>query len=189
MVAPTKINEERLRIMLSSGISKSKIAAKLGVTPGAITRRIKSLGIQSTALVVGSKKSSQALVTSGLKATEQLTRINTTANSLLDEAMTAIESQAEATKPMLFGTPDQMKEPLPVDLGAARQVALKAMAEIRSQLQLHLEISKTLYSIEEADAFRRTILEVLEDVDINVRNEVVKRLRSKRAIKSAIEGI
>ena len=53
MAAHAIIDEERLRIMLSSGITRSKIAEKFGVTKGAVTLRIKALGIQTTKAITG----------------------------------------------------------------------------------------------------------------------------------------
>jgi hypothetical protein len=67
-----------------------------------------------------------------------------------------------------------------------RQLALQAMAEIRNQLKLQLEIFQALFSLQAAEEFQNVVLETIAEVDPNVRGEIIRRINAKRSIRSAV---
>ena len=66
-------------------------------------------------------------------------------------------------------------------------MAVKLMAEIRSQLRLQIEIFSTLYSMQEAQKFQKIVLDVIGKVDPGVRNKIIQELNAQSAIRSAIK--
>jgi hypothetical protein len=66
------------------------------------------------------------------------------------------------------------------------EIALKAMAEIRGQLKLQLEIFETLYSVKAVQEFQETVLQTISEVDKDVRQEIINRLNQKRTIRSSL---
>lgn len=92
-----------------------------------------------------------------LDAIEQLQKINDRANELLDE----VESDPNLT--------------------------LKVMGEIRGQLKLQLEIFQALYDLQAVEEFQRSVLEAIGEAAPEIRNAIISKLNSKRAIRSAVK--
>ncbi len=141
--------------LVDEGLNQVKIAKYFGVTKQAISKRKKELRGHTTKVVV-SKKIKQ-VVDNKLDAIEQLKKINTEANKILDE------------------------------LEQNSTIKLKAMAEIRQQLALQLEIFQTLYSLQAAEEFQKAVLETIAEVSPDVRRKIINRLNEKRSIRSAIK--
>jgi len=97
------------------------------------------------------------VVGKNLDAIAQLQKINSEANRLLDE---------------LEQTPN---------------LKLKAMAEIRGQLRLQLEIFQTLYDMKAVEEFQKEVLSAIGEAAPEVRRAIVDKLNQKRAIRSAIK--
>jgi len=60
------------------------------------------------------------------------------------------------------------------------------MAEIRGQLGLQLEIFQALFSLQAAEEFQSTVLEVIREVDPHVRDKIIRRLNERRTIRQAV---
>lgn len=88
-----------------------------------------------------------------LDAAEQLKKINKKANQILD-----------STDPK---SPD---------------IVLKAMAEIRGQLKLQLEIFQALYNVEEVAKWQNELMEILGEIAPDARDRFYQRLRERRPI-------
>jgi len=102
-------------------------------------------------------KKAEVVIEERLDSIAQLNNINDKANDLLDELE---------------------KNPA---------LKIRCMAEIRGQLELQLKIFQTLYSIQEAKAFQETVLEVIGEVDPNVRKTIIERLNQKRTIRQSVK--
>jgi hypothetical protein len=68
-----------------------------------------------------------------------------------------------------------------------RELALKAMQEIREQLKLQLEIFQTLFDMRAAMQFQAEVLEVIGRVSPEVRDELIRRLTEICALRSAVD--
>jgi hypothetical protein len=143
-----KIDKVKLSQMLRSGKSQRECAKVFGVTEGAISQAKKELNINVVKSVA--LENAHKVVTKNLNSIEQLQKINDYANELLDllmrwnrgdkEALQILESQVRKVK--VKGTEEEITEYRFKD---PRELALKAMAEIRSQLSLQLEIFESLF--------------------------------------------
>jgi len=96
-------------------------------------------------------------VDKSLNAIDQLQKINVEANRLLDE---------------LAQTPE---------------LKLKAMAEIRGQLKLQLEIFQSLYELKAVEEFQQEVMDVIGDLNPDARDKIVRGLVQKRAIRTVIK--
>ncbi len=142
--------------MLSSGKSQKEAAQVFGVTEGAISRAVKTLNIGVVKNVT--LESAHKVVEKNLNTLDQLQKINTYANELLDllmlwnkedeVAIQILESQVRKVK--IGKGEDFVKE---FKFKDPRELALKAMAKIRGQRELQLDIFKTLYDVEPAAEF------------------------------------
>ena len=97
------------------------------------------------------------VVDKNLNAIDQLYKINEAANMLLDE------------------------------LEAKPDLKLRAMAEIRNQLRLQLDIFQSLYDMKAVQEFQDEVLTAIGDASPDVRDKIIRSLNEKRAIRSAVK--
>ncbi len=68
-----------------------------------------------------------------------------------------------------------------------RQLALQAMAEIRNQLKLQLDMFQALYDLRAAQEFQDEILTAIGEVDPDVRTKIIRKLGEKRALRTVVK--
>ncbi len=186
------IDNVKLSQMLRSGKPQRQIAKFFGVTEAAITNAKKRLNIsviKNLAL-----ENAGRVVDKNLNAVEQLQKINDYANELLDllmrwnrgdkEALQVLESQV-ATKKVRVGNQEEFVKEF--KFKDPRELALKAMAEIRGQLKLQLEIFQALYDLKAIEEFQQEVLTAIGEESKDVRDKIINRLNKRRAIRAAIK--
>jgi hypothetical protein len=156
-MANGKIDKLKLSQLLRSGKSGKDCAKVFGVTEGAISQARKELNIAVVKSVA--LETAHQVVEKNLNAVDQLLNINRKANTLLELAI-----QAED-----------------------HDTTLKAMREIRGQLELQLEIFKTLYDIQAVADFQREVLTAIGEVDSGVRNLIINRLKEGRSLRQSVD--
>jgi len=154
-MANGKIDKLKLSQMLRSGKSGKDCAKFFSVTEGAISQARKELNIAVVKSVA--LETAHQVVDKNLNAVDQLRNINHKANDLLELAIKA----------------------------ADHDTTLKAMREIRGQLELQLEIFKTLYDLEAIADFQREVLTAIGEVDRDVRDKIIQRLKESRALRGS----
>ena len=127
-----------------------------------------------------------------IHALDQLQKINRDANELLDllmrwnrgkeDALQVLESQARKIK--VRGQKEEISEYRFKD---PRELALKAMGEIRDQLKLQLEIFQALFDLQAVKQFQSEVLEVIGSVSAEARDEIIRRLTERNALRSALD--
>jgi len=186
-----KINDRRLlKLIDKDGKSQSESAKALGVSRQAVSKRLQELRGKTTKVVVAKKV--DQIVDQKLDAVAQLQKINDYANELLDllmrgtrgeeEALQILESQVKRVR---IGK-DEDLEIKEIKFKDPRELALKAMSEIRGQLKLQLEIFQALFSLQAAEEFQNVVLETISEVDPDVRSEIIRRINAKRSVRSAL---
>jgi AcrR family transcriptional regulator len=185
-----KISNIELEEMVRQGLGVSKIARELGVTKGAISKRLKALSVAINQRVV--LHDAGEIVEKKLDAIAQLQKINDYANELLDllmrwnrgdqEALQILESQVRKVK--VRGSEEEITE---YKFKDPRELALKAMGEIRGQLNLQLEIFRALYDMSAVAEFQKEVLESIKEVAPDVRDKIIFNLQKRRAIRSTLD--
>lgn len=186
-----KINNTKLIRLIDKGYSQAETAKLFGVSRQAVNQRLKELRGRQTRVVVAKKV--EHMVDRKIDSMEQLQKINDYANELLDllmrwnrgdeQALQILESQV-ATKKVRIGDDEEfvkeykMKDP--------RELALKAMAEIRGQLKLQLEIFQALFDLNAAQEFQNEVLEAIGEASPETRNAIISKLNQRRAIRSVV---
>lgn len=155
-MANGKIDKVKLSQLLRSGKSGKDCAKFFGVTEGAVSQARKELNISVVKTVA--LESAHQVVEKNLNAVDQLLNINRKANTLLEVAIQAKD----------------------------HDTTLKAMREIRGQLELQLEIFKTLYDLEAVAEFQREVLTAIDEVDRDVRDRIVQRLKENKALRGSV---
>ena len=174
-----KIDIIKLNRLLRAGKSQREVAQVFGVTESAVSKKKKELNfnvVKSIAL-----ENAGRVVDKNLNTVEQLQKINNYANELLDllmrwnrgdkEALQILESQV-ATKKVRVG--DQEEFVKEFKFKDPRELALKAMAEIRGQLKLQLEIFQALYDMKAIEEFQQEVLTAIGEVSKDVRDRICK---------------
>jgi hypothetical protein len=162
-----KISLNDLEKLLREGVHQSEIARQLKVSKQAISkavRRLKRLNDQAAISV--SAPVIKVLVGSKIDGMKQLKKINDVVIheiNLLHQKIKDAEGKERE------------------DLITQR---LKHVAEVRKQLGLLLDICKELYNAEEVQHFQQTVLAAIGEVDENVKDEIIRRLRSLRSARS-----
>ena len=156
-MANGKIDKLKLSQLLRSGKSGKDCAKVFGVTESAISQARKELNIAVVKSVA--LETAHQVVDRNLNAVDQLLNINRKANTLLELAI-----QAED-----------------------HDTTLKAMREIRGQLELQLEIFKTLYDVQAVADFQREVLTAIGEVEPGVRDLIINRLKEGRALRQSVD--
>ncbi len=184
-----KIDEFELQKLLDQGFNQVEIAKHFGVSKVAVCKKIKRLSEGKTKVTVLEKAGQ--IVENKLDAIEQLKKINDYANELLDllmrwnrgdkAALQVLESQVTNRKVRIGKKTEFVKE---YKFSDPRQLALRAMGEIREQLRLQLEIFKALYDMQTVKEFQEEVLDVIGSVDPELKDRIIWRLKQRRAIRS-----
>jgi hypothetical protein len=185
-----KIDRIKLDQMLRDGKPQKEIAQFFEVSEGAISKaknELKVAVVKNVAL-----ESAHKVVDRHLDTIGQLQKINQNANELLDllmrwnrgdnEALQILESQVRKVK--IRGSEEEVKE---YKFKDPRELALKAMQEIRGQLTLQLDIFKTLYDVQAVAEFQKEVLTAIGEVSPGVRDRIIQRLKESRAIRQSVE--
>lgn len=186
-----KISFIQLEQLVRKGNGVSQIAKKMGVTKGAVSKALKKL---NTAIVKDvALRSAPEVVDKKINAIEQLEKINSYANELLDllmawnrgdnKALQVLESQITNKKIRVGDKKEFVREYKFTD---PRQLALRAMAEIRGQLEVQMELFKTLYNADEVAAFQKIVMEEIGSVSPETKARILQRLNERRAIRSTL---
>jgi len=187
-----KIDRVKLNQLLTAGKPQREVAQVFGVTEGAISKAKKELNlavVQNVAL-----ENAHKVVDKNLNAVEQLQTINKKANQMLNELTgedKIIDRIVKAVEGALTYEGDPKKQGAYIrrivkQISQDRFLAIKAMAEIRGQLNLQLDIFKTLYDMEAVAEFQREVLNAIGEVAPNVRDRIIKQLKESRALRSAV---
>ena len=190
VVSQTKVSNIELERLVRQGLGVSEIARKVGVSKGTVSSRLKALNVAITKNVT--LHHAGEIVDRKLDAIGQLQKINDYANELLDllmrwnrgdeEALRILESQVRKVK--VRGSEEEVTE---YKFRDPRELALKAMAEIRGQLALQLEILKALYDMSAVAEFQKEVLEAIGNASPELRDKIIHNLQKTRAIRSTLE--
>lgn len=179
-MAQRKISNVELERCFKEGNSVSQIARILGVSKGTVSKRLKALNMGICKNVT--MHHAGEIVKKEINAADQLQKINDHANRLLDLLMVCVNGDEAAKKaaaarlgPMGPGSKDP------------KELALKCMQEIRSQLKLQLEIFQTLYDMQAVADFQREVLQAIGDADLETRDRIIRNLQKRSAIRSTLD--
>jgi len=186
----SRIDDKLLLQLVRNGNTVSGIARKMGVNKSTVSRRLQALRVAINRNVT--IRAAHKIVDREINALDQLQKINRDANELLDllmrwnrgedDALQVLESQVRKIRvrgreEVITGF--KSRDP--------RELALKAMQEIREQLKLQLEIFQTLFDMRAAMQFQAEVLEVIGRVSPEVRDELIRRLTEICALRSAVD--
>ena len=184
------IDDNQLLQLIRNGDTVTEAARKLGVGLAAVSKRLKRLNVAISRNVT--IRTAHKIVDREINALDQLQKINRDANELLDllmrwnrgedDALQILESQVRKIK--VRGQEEEVAEYRFKD---PRELALKAMQEIRGQLKLQLEIFQALFDMQAVKQFQTEVLEAIGSVSTEVRDAIIRRLAEENAIRSTLD--
>jgi len=184
-----KIDRVILNKMLRAGKTQKEAAEFFGVSEVAIWKARKGLNVAVVKNVA--LESAHKVVEKHLDTLSQLQKINSDANELLDllmrwnrgdeGALQILESQVKKVR--VRGSEEEVTE---YKFKDPRELALKAMQEIRGQLGLQLDIFKTLYDVQAVAEFQKEVLSAIAEVSPDVRDRIIQKLKESRALRQSV---
>jgi len=162
-----KINLIELDRLTREGKSGVDLAKHFNVSRAAICQARKKLKVNIVRTV--SMDRAAQVVDTHLDMMGQLRNINHTINQELDRAKQNIES-AE-----------------PKDKCSMQQIIIRLSAEIRKQLSLYLSIAETWHDQKIMAEFQQELIDILKEVSPEVKDEFVKRIKQRQAIRGVVQ--
>ena len=162
-MARPKIDPDTLHRYLDANHSQADAAKHFGVSEAAISQRVKKLQI-ATSKVVALEKAHE-MVDQKLDANARLQRVQQVIDDELSWAV------------------DQAQQP-GADRAKLQELVLKLAAEVRQQLGLQLNITRTLVDLKVVREFQRSVTETIAEVDPSVAREIVAKLKERRALRA-----
>jgi hypothetical protein len=165
-----RIDPKKLAELLRQGKSQAECARHFGVSDAAIHKARKKINLNVVKNVA--LENAHRVVNKNLDAISQLQKINEFANELLDQLMRWTRGDGEEVQ---FVTEYKMRDP--------RELALKAMAEIRGQISMQVEILQTFCNMKAVEEFQQEVLEAIGSVTPELRNRIIQRLKEKSTLR------
>ena len=162
-----KINIKEMITMIDQKVPITDIADHFGTSKQAIYQAVKKCGLETSKSIVN--ETVKEVVEHKLDAIEQLNKCNKHANDMLDLLMRWTNGEDEVlhilennVRRVNVGTRDEPQWMEQINIKDPREIALKAMGEIRQQVNLMLEIQKTLHHMTEVKEVLSGIVEIVK---------------------------
>ncbi len=160
----TKLDPDALHRYLDAGHSQADAARYFGVSESAISQRVRTLQIATTKVVALERAGE--VVDQKLSATARLQHVQ----QVIDEELRCAVTRA--------------KEP-GADRAKLQDTILKLAAEVRQQLGLQLNISRTLIDLKVVREFQRSVMETIAEESPEVARRIVTKLKKRRALRAS----
>jgi DNA-binding transcriptional regulator YdaS (Cro superfamily) len=165
-MARAKVDAAALQQFLDAGHNQADAARHFGVSEAAVSQRVKQLRI-ATSKVVALERAAD-VVNHQLTAAQRLQHVQ---RVILGE-LTWAEQQA--------------KQP-GADRAALSDVIVKLSAEVRSQLRLEHDISRTLIDLRVVREFQRTVFDAISEESPETAQRIVAKLKEQQALRRSAE--
>ena len=163
-MAGPKVNPSELQRFLADGHSQADAATHFNVSEAAISQRVKKLRI-ATSKVIALERAGQ-VVDQKITATERLQHVQ---RVILDQLRWA-EQQTQQ--------PD-------ADRAALSDVIVKLSGEVRAQLRLEHDVTRTLIDLRVVREFQHAVIAVIGEESPEVARRIVGRLKERRALRAS----
>lgn len=163
-MAEIRVDPDALHRYLDAGHSQADAAKYFRVSESAISQRVKNLQIATTKVVALERAAE--VVDQKLDATARLQHVQ----QVIDEELRCAVTRA--------------REP-GADRAKLQDTILKLAAEVRQQLSLQLNISRTLIDLRVVREFQQSVTETIAEVDPRVARRIVAKLKERRALRAS----
>jgi len=161
-----RIDLRKLDQLLRSATPQNEIAKIFDVSPAAVSRAKKRL--KSNIIRTVSLEKANRVVESHLDMMGQLKMINQAINEELERAKQGV---------ITANGRDRL---------ALQDIIIKLSAEIRRQLEAQLKIIEVWHDMKVFSEFQAEVLALLDEMQPGVRDEIIRRLKEKRALRGTV---
>jgi len=165
-MARARLDPAALQRFLDDGHSQADAAKHFGVTEAAISQRVKKARI-CTSKVVALERAAE-VVDQKLTAAQRLQHVQ---NVILDQ---------------LLWVEEQTEQP-GADRVALSNVLVKLSAEVREQLRLELDISRTFIDMRVVRQFQRTVFQAISAESPETGRRILAKLKELRALRRSVD--
>ena len=165
-MSEAKIDLRKLDQMLRAGKTQREAAQVFEVTEAAVAKAKKQLKT-NIVRTVGLEKANE-VVEGHLDMMGQLRKINEAITGELDRAKQAVVG-AEGR-----------------DQRAIQEVIVKLSAEVRRQLEAQLKLFEVWTDMKVVAEFQAEVLSILDEMEPGTRDDVIRRLKEKRALRGLV---
>ncbi len=163
-MAKARFDDLALQEFLDAGRSQTQAARHFGVSEAAISQRVKKLtGL--TSRVVALEKAGE-VVDRRLNASDRLDAVQ----QVIDEELRWAVAQAKTKG---------------ADRRALQDTILRLAGEVRQQLGLQLNITRTLVDLKVVREFQRGVIDVIAEESPDVARRIVNKLKERRALRAS----
>lgn len=184
------IDIEEMARLLDEGKTGAECARYFGVSPSAVSKARKKIKRGIVRHVATER--APAMVDRGLDIFDQLNQINSDAREILDLCMrwqrgddVAIQIMESQVRQINVGTRDEPEIVEEFKFKDPREIALRAMAEIRQQLGLQKDLFKQLYELQEVRLFMDVVLEVMRNASPELCDKLLAEFKRRQLVRSA----
>ena len=164
-MAATKVHDDELQAYLEAGHTQAQAARHFCVSQPAIHQRLKKLrGL--TTKVVALEHAGRVVADKQASATMRLERVQ----HIIDDELAWAVDQAKQEG---------------VDRAALADVILKLAGEVRQQLGLQRQITRTLVDLREMREFQQTVVEIISQETPDVGERLIARLKERHALRQS----
>ena len=158
------LDPDALHRYLDAGHTQADAARHFCVSESAISQRVRTLQI-ATSKVVALERAGE-VVDQKLDAAARLQHIQ----QVIDEELRCAVDRVQAPG---------------AERAKLQDTILKLAAEVRQQLGLQLNISRTLINLKVVREFQHSVVEVISEVDPSVARQIVAKLKERRALRTS----
>lgn len=159
-----KINDIELDQLLRQGYTTNQLADHFDCSPAAVSQRKRKL--QKGIVAVTTLEKADQVVTAHMDMMGQLRRVNGIINDQLDLAVEMLDDPES-------------------DRLAVQQNIVKLASEVRRQQESQVRIFEAGIRVEAQRAFQQELMDLLEEVSPEVRNEFIRRLRERKLLRES----
>ncbi len=167
MPRPFRIDLQKLQQFSEKGMTGVDMARELGVQPPAVSKALKKLGLAKCNVIL---KAAEKIQRRQLRAEDRILRLDEVTHSTLEDI----------AKRRLKAVTKEEKVPLEAHL-------LQFLAEGRKQIVAWADVHQKILLQNELQVFKKTVLEVIEKIDPEVKNEILRRLH-EQSVNDSIFG-
>jgi transcriptional regulator with XRE-family HTH domain len=162
-----KVDPIAIQKYFEQGMTGKEMAKQLKVSPGAISKNLKALGLAKTAAVL---KAAEKIQRSKLNAMDRIFKLDFITHEQIDNT----------TKEIKEAPAGQKKE--------KRETQLAYIAESRKQVSLWADIYRTIQCEKDVREFKELVLNIIGTKNPEVRDEIIRELDAERVTRGLFGG-
>lgn len=175
-------DQDLLKLIHEQGLTQKEAAARLGVSEGAVSKRLKKIQVavnNNVALF-----SAPRILDRQISYMDQLEGLGRQARELLELVQIALYSEDGSKE---YWDARYKLQRLTGPKGNLGQFLVQLQGELRKQLEFYFQIQREAYNLKQVKEFQETVLQEIQAIDPEVARRIVQRLVEINAAHSSLD--